>query len=88
MSKIVLMAALVTTLFAAATPASAQYLFDRRWDPQQCSWRDICDYGGRAYRAYAVRRVSCPIVELERRLPDGRVAIERRRQCGAVSVRG
>ena len=88
MAKIVLMVAVATTLLAVSTPASAQYLFDRRWDPQQCSWRDICDYGGRAYivrRAYASR---CPIVEMERRLPDGTIAIDRRRQCAAVSVRG
>lgn len=88
MRNLFAVAALATGLSAAATPASAQYFFDFRWDPQQCSWRDICDYGGRAYRAYAVRRALCPIVDVERRLPDGSVVIDRRRQCNVVRVRG
>ncbi len=36
-------------ILVCATPASAQYAFDWRVDPQVCRWTETCDYGGRAY---------------------------------------
>jgi hypothetical protein len=53
------MASIVLVL-AGATPASAQYRYDFRVDPQLCSWTWICDYGGRAYlsrRGHRARHV-------------------------------
>ncbi len=47
MSRLILASIMAAVVWA--TPASAQYRFDRRVDPQVCSWREICDYGGRAY---------------------------------------
>jgi hypothetical protein len=38
-----------------ATPASAQWRFDRRVDPILCRWNEICDYGGRAIRGRGYR---------------------------------
>jgi hypothetical protein len=52
MSKIAVPKIIFASIAAAAVwaaPASAQYRFDRRIDPQVCSWTEICDYGGRAY---------------------------------------
>ena len=47
MSRIVMLSIAAAVVWA--TPAAAQYRFDPRVDPQVCSWRQICDYGGRAY---------------------------------------
>jgi hypothetical protein len=77
MSKAILASIVAAVVWA--TPASAQYRFDRRVDPQVCSWTEICDYGGRAYlprrihrtRAVAARHrawrhtaVRCPCVPI------------------------
>ena len=48
MSRIILVVAVLAAL-PWVTPASAQYRFDWRIDPQVCDWRWTCDYGGRAY---------------------------------------
>jgi hypothetical protein len=73
MSKILL------GLFAAAfvlvaTPASAQWRFDKRIDPSNCRWWQICDYGGRAILPYRVRHH----VYIQRRY---RPVILRRARC-------
>ncbi len=58
-----------------AAPASAQYRFDPRIDPQMCHWWEICDYGGRAYVRYRhhyhhhrhhVRHASCERQDMRR----------------------
>ncbi len=57
-------------LAASSAPASAQYAFDRRIDPSNCYWRDVCDYGGRAIRAVRIvhhRRSECSEI-VEQRL--------------------
>ena len=49
MRRMILAAALAVLPWI--TPASAQYRFDHRIDPQVCHWTWTCDYGGRAYVA-------------------------------------
>jgi hypothetical protein len=92
MKNLILAGAFFSALFVTATPASAQYRFDRRIDPAMCRWTEICDYGGRAYvhRIYKVRwsrRSLCGPAVIERRLPDGRIVVEKTRRC-AISVKG
>jgi hypothetical protein len=82
-------AATAFALLAGASPALAQYRFDPTVDPSTCRWWQICDYGGRAIPNRIARWSSCPIVEQEHTMPDGRIVVERRRQCrGAIRVRG
>jgi hypothetical protein len=64
MTKLMLIGSVLAAIaFSISTPASAQYRFDRRIDPDVCHWTEICDYGGRAYvgrryyRHYRVRHV-------------------------------
>jgi hypothetical protein len=61
MTKLMLIGcALAAIAFSFSTPASAQYRFDFRIDPDVCHWTEICDYGGRAYvgrRIYRARHV-------------------------------
>jgi len=84
--------ALFTASFAAAfmmlaSPASAQFRFDRHVDPTQCHWWQVCDYGGRAVtHRWAHRR--CPVEAVERKMPDGSVVMDRRRNCSVLRVRG
>jgi len=79
----------IFALLAVLAPASAQYRFDPTVKFETCSWREVCDLGGRAIRSRVIRWRHCPIVEQEHHLPDGRIVIERRRQCGSVlRVRG
>ena len=93
MRSILIGIGVIGTLWASSVPASAQYLFDRRIDPSNCSWRDICDYGGRAYRGYRVayrhRRPECPTVVEQRPGPNGVLVAVRTRRCDSVvRVRG
>lgn len=87
MVRFLIVAAFTVGFFLIAAPASAQYRFDPTVDPSTCRWWQICDYGGRAYRG-RIWRASCPIIEVTHNLPDGRVVIERRRDCRAIRVRG
>ena len=88
MARFLLLSSFVIGLLGFLAPASAQYRFDWTVDPSQCSWRQVCDYGGRAIRSRAWRS-RCPIIEVKHELPDGRVVIERRRDCRDVlRVRG
>lgn len=88
MTRFLLAVGFALGLLELVTPAAAQYRFDPRVDPSQCHWTEVCDYGGRAIRA-RVWRTRCPIIETKHELPDGRVIIERRRDCGTVlHVRG
>jgi hypothetical protein len=89
MRTILIGASIISTLWIGTVPASAQYLFDRRIDPSNCSWREICDYGGRAYRAvhrvgYYHRRPACPEIIEQRPAPDGTMVAVRTRRCGTV----
>ncbi|MSP46165.1 MAG: hypothetical protein EXQ83_09965 [Xanthobacteraceae bacterium] len=88
MTKALLTAAAAATLVMLATPASAQYRFDRSVDPSQCRWWQTCDYEGRPYRGHRVWRAAdrprCPVEAIERRLSDGRVVTDRRRNCAAL----
>jgi hypothetical protein len=88
-TKALLLAFSAVGLMLISDPASAQYSFDRRIDPTMCRWWQTCDYGGRAYRGYRFLQARrCPVESIERRLPDGSVVIDRRRNCGVVRVRG
>ena len=78
----------VAVALAVTAPASAQYRFDRRVDPIMCApMHDICDYGGRAIIRYRAVHDRCPLVEVDKEMPDGTVVKERVRQC-PLRVRG
>jgi hypothetical protein len=85
------MSGLIGGMLAGMTaPASAQYSFDPRIDPSNCSWREICDYGGRAYRGYRVHWIGhrhhsdCSTVVEQRSQPDGTMVAIRTRRCDDV----
>ena len=93
MRSILIGIGIIGTLWASSVPASAQYLFDRRIDPSNCHWWQVCDYGGRAYRGYRVayhhRRPECTTVVEQRPGPNGVLVAVRTRRCdGVVRVRG
>ena len=91
MTRVLLTASIAATFMMLASPASAQFRFDRRVDPTNCHWWETCDYGGLAYRGYRVHwshRHACPVETVERRLPDGSVVMDRRRNCAVLRVRG
>ena len=89
MTRLMLLCASVAIAATSlSTPASAQYRFDRRIDPQQCSWRDVCDYGGRAIRYRHHRWASaCRWENVEVPGPNGTVITRRERHC-PLRVRG
>ena len=93
MRNLLIGASLIGAFLAVSNvPASAQYAFDRRIDPSNCSWRDYCDYGGRAIRGIRIvhhRRSECSEIVEQRPRPDGVLVAVRTRKCGAVlRVRG
>jgi hypothetical protein len=94
MTKTIWGAALVAFVVVAGAPepASAQYRFNPRVDPSQCHWTEICDYGGRAYRAsraYKVRALAprCRMVTVNEVGPGGVMVTRTVRRC-PLSVRG
>lgn len=88
MTRLIWCASIAVAALTLSTPASAQYRFDRRIDPQVCSWRDLCDYGGRAIRYRHHRWASgCHWVSVESPGPGGGVVIRRERHC-PLRVRG
>jgi hypothetical protein len=89
MSKVLFTASVAAAFMVLASPASAQWRFDRSVDPTQCHWWQTCDYGGRAikHRRWASYR-HCPVEAVERKLPDGTVVMDRRRNCAVLRVRG
>ena len=89
MTRWMLCASFVLAAISLSTPASAQYRFDRRIDPTQCYWRDVCDYGGRAVRYHRWHRYSlhCRWVEVEAMGAKGVAITRRERQC-PLRVRG
>jgi hypothetical protein len=94
MRFILITASIIGTLWASSVPAAAQYLFDRRIDPSNCHWWEVCDYGGRAYRPYFRRivhhrRPQCSDVVEQRPGPNGTLVAVRTRRCDDVlRVRG
>jgi hypothetical protein len=84
MARFLLLSGFALVLLGFLAPASAQYRFDRTVDPIECHWQEVCDYGGRAIIRAPAWRARYPIVEMTHELPDGRVVIERRRDCGNV----
>jgi hypothetical protein len=87
MTKLLMGSILAAVAFS--TPASAQYLFDRRIDPDVCHWTEICDYGGRAYAGRRIHRVQhvavtngpCRMVTFRRERPDGTFVLLKIRRC-------
>ena len=66
MRSILIGIGIIGTLWASSVPASAQYRFDRRIDPSNCHWWQVCDYGGRAYLPY---RIGSLIITADRSAP-------------------
>ncbi len=87
MIKALATAAVAVALMALASPASAQYRFDRTVDPSQCHWWETCDYGGRAY-THRGSHYRCPVEVVERTAADGTLIMDRRRHCSVLRVRG
>jgi len=83
MTRWILGAAIAMAAVSLSTPASAQYRFDRRIDPQVCHWRDVCDYGGRAIRYRHSHRWAshCRWENVETVGAGGAVVIRRERHC-------
>jgi hypothetical protein len=78
----------IAVTLAVTVPASAQYRFDRTVDPIMCApMHDICDYGGRAIIRYRASHERCPLVEVDKEMPDGSVVTKTVRQC-PLRVRG